>query len=304
MTQLLIFGGTRFFGKKTVEHFLNQGYEVTIATRGRLQDDFGKRVKRIMVDRQDRHHIGWQTIAKTNWDLVFDNICYTKEEAAIALDYLPTVRHYLVTSSLAVYEGEPAFMGFTENQFDPSNYPIEKKNVDYGEGKRQVEAYFIDHASFPVTYLRFPVVLDDDDYTQRLHFYIRRALAEEEIVFRKEAGHFSYIKGSEIPLAIQFIIDNKIYGPVNISSSEPFTTAQFVSNIALATKKELKVIFTEEKEQSPFSHYDVAMDVSYLAQLGYPVTTLASWLPDLTKRLVAEEIASCGETGLSPVSKY
>lgn len=289
MTDILVFGGTRFFGKKTVEHFLQQGYEVTIATRGRSQDEFGNRVKRITVDRQDSDHNGWRLIAATNWDIVFDNICYTWEEAKIALDHLTNVGHYLVTSSLAVYQGEPSATGFTESQFAPHNYHYQAGEVDYGEGKRQVEAYFAKHAEFPVTYLRFPVVLDDDDYTERLHFYIRQALVEKEIVFKRESGHFSYVKASEIPLAIQFVIDKKVYGPINISSSGPFTTAQFISSLEDATTKQVKLLIDPEKELSPFSHYDLPMTVTYLASLGYPVTTLASWLPDLMKRLTIAE---------------
>ncbi len=275
------------FRKKTVEHFIKQGYEVTIATRGHLQDHFGNQVKRIIVDRRDGNHSGWQIIRATDWDIVFDNICYTESEARIALEHLATVDHYLVTSSLAVYQGEPGPNGFTEAQFNPVDYSVDKqKEVDYGEGKRQVETFFTNHASFPVTFLRFPVVLDDDDYTERLHFYIRRALKGEDIIFKRDSGHFSFVRAAEIPLAIQFVIDNKVVGPINISSTNSFTTAQFIESLASSTQKELTIVFGPRKELSPFSHYDLAMDASYLAHLGYPVPPLASWLPDLMDRLV------------------
>lgn len=288
MTQLLIFGGTRFFGKKTVQHFIDQGYDVTIATRGQLQDDFGTQVNRIIVDRQESTHPGWQIIAEKEWDIVFDNICYTWEAAKIALDYFQNVGHYLVTSSLAVYEGEFDH-GFVESHFMPESYDIiPVADVSYGEGKRQVEAYFAKHASFPITYLRFPVVLDDDDYTERLHLYIRKALADQEIVFKRESGYFSYVKGSEIPLVIDFIMKRQVFGPLNISSDEAFTTAQFIASLKDATQKDLKIVY-DEKTPDPLSHYDKAMNVDRLSQLGYPVTTLASWLPALMKRLSIAE---------------
>jgi len=40
MKKVLVMGGTRFFGKKLVQHLLDEGNEVTIATRGRTPDPY------------------------------------------------------------------------------------------------------------------------------------------------------------------------------------------------------------------------------------------------------------------------
>ena len=50
---ILVLGGTGFFGKHLVWELLHRGHEVTIATRGRTPDDFGDRVRRLIVDRTD-----------------------------------------------------------------------------------------------------------------------------------------------------------------------------------------------------------------------------------------------------------
>ena len=42
---ILVLGGTGFFGKHLVWELLHRGHEVTIATRGRTPDDFGRLVK-------------------------------------------------------------------------------------------------------------------------------------------------------------------------------------------------------------------------------------------------------------------
>lgn len=47
---ILVLGGTGFFGKHLVWELLHRGHEVTIATRGRTPDDFGDRVRRLIVD--------------------------------------------------------------------------------------------------------------------------------------------------------------------------------------------------------------------------------------------------------------
>ena len=45
--KILVLGGTRFFGVHLVCALLEDGHEVTIATRGRTPDSFGSQVSRI-----------------------------------------------------------------------------------------------------------------------------------------------------------------------------------------------------------------------------------------------------------------
>lgn len=48
---ILVIGGTRFFGIHMVNELLTAGYDVTIATRGKASDSFGDKVKRIFLER-------------------------------------------------------------------------------------------------------------------------------------------------------------------------------------------------------------------------------------------------------------
>jgi len=50
---ILIIGGTRYFGKLLVQQLIDKGHQVTIATRGQASDPFGAHVQRIRVDRRD-----------------------------------------------------------------------------------------------------------------------------------------------------------------------------------------------------------------------------------------------------------
>lgn len=52
MKNILILGGTRFFGKRLVELLLEEGHKVTIATRGNTPDSFGEQVDRLQIDRE------------------------------------------------------------------------------------------------------------------------------------------------------------------------------------------------------------------------------------------------------------
>ncbi|MDD3224541.1 MAG: NAD-dependent epimerase/dehydratase family protein [Clostridium sp.] len=51
--KVLVLGGTRFFGVHMVENLIKKGHQVTIATRGNKKDNFGAKVKRIIVDHTD-----------------------------------------------------------------------------------------------------------------------------------------------------------------------------------------------------------------------------------------------------------
>ena len=48
---ILVIGGTRFFGVHMVNALLKNGHNVTIATRGITADNFGDKVTRVMLDR-------------------------------------------------------------------------------------------------------------------------------------------------------------------------------------------------------------------------------------------------------------
>lgn len=68
MERVLVFGGTRFFGKKLVESLIRSGCDVTIATRGKTIDPFGDRVKRVQLDRS-MDDSRWDEISSVQWDL-------------------------------------------------------------------------------------------------------------------------------------------------------------------------------------------------------------------------------------------
>ena len=50
---ILVLGGTRFFGIHMVNALIEIGHDVTIATRGVSKDTFGNKVKRLKLDRTD-----------------------------------------------------------------------------------------------------------------------------------------------------------------------------------------------------------------------------------------------------------
>ena len=99
---ILVLGGTGFFGKHLVWELLHRGHEVTIATRGRTPDDFGDRVRRLIVDRTDARQME-QVFAHKYYDVFYDDLAYCAGDVRTVLEAVPC-RRYVMVSSASVYD--------------------------------------------------------------------------------------------------------------------------------------------------------------------------------------------------------
>ena len=92
---ILVLGGTGFFGKHLVWELLHRGHEVTIATRGRTPDDFGDRVRRLIVDRTDARQME-QVFAHKYYDVFYDDLAYCAGDVRTVLEAVPCRRYVMV----------------------------------------------------------------------------------------------------------------------------------------------------------------------------------------------------------------
>ncbi|WJE52786.1 NAD-dependent epimerase/dehydratase family protein [Bacillus cereus] len=215
MKKVLVFGGTRFFGKRLVENLLQAGHDVTIATRGLTVDPFGSTVKRVVVDREDEGQLQ-KTLAGKSYDVVYDNLCYSPNAAKIICDVLHNkVKKYIVISSMAIYEPS---LSLKESDFNPYEYPIaygDRKDFSYSEGKRLAEAVLFQHATFPVIAVRFPVVIGENDYTKRLWFYVENIIKRKPFVVEDIKGDMSFIHEKEAGEFLAWLSSIDVSGPIN-----------------------------------------------------------------------------------------
>lgn len=290
MMKILVLGGTRFFGKKTVEILIEKGHEVTIATRGNTEHGFGDQVNHVLLDAQDRNHPGWKKIVDQQWDAVFDNVCYTKEDAKVLMEkFTDVAAHLYFTSSMSVYSG--AKDGYEEADFDPYTYEIDPTiEVNYGEGKRQAEQVLFTEAPFPVTSFRFPIVLDNDDYTERLHYYVEKAVNNETIRFEKSEVKVNYVKGTTAAESIVWAIENSKAGIYNVSSKDAVTVSTLMGWLEEAVGEEIDVEYSEKnKSASPFSvSHDQYLISDKIAGEGFELMNLKEWMKPLMQELVVE----------------
>lgn len=288
MQTALVLGGTRFFGKRLVELLLEEGLDVTIATRGLTSDAFGDRVKRIVVERESYESL-LQVAEGSQWDVIYDNICYSPQDAWNACEvFAGRVKRYINTSSMSVYGQGPH--AHIEAELDPITYPIKmggRTDFDYGTGKALAEAVFAQHATFSVCSVRFSFVVGEDDYTRRLEFHIDRIKKGTPIGIPSMDSKINFISSDEAAALLCWLKDQSLTGPINACATGEISLAEL---IALMEKEVGKTAiieqYTEDANHSPYGvEQSFFISNTKGAKAGFPFAPLKSWLPALIRQL-------------------
>lgn len=283
----LVLGGNRFFGKRLAQLLLQRGLDVTLLNRGQLADDFGDRVQRIKMDRRK---INRETSALANqkWDIIYDHICFDAAEAKAACEaFRGKTKHYVFISSQSVYAEGASLL---EEAVDPFTHPFEpsvNRDQDYGEAKRQAEAVFFQTNSFPVTAVRLPIVLGEDDYTERLKQHVKWVQEGKAIFFPAIEAKISFVQSSDAAKFLAAQADRALLGPVNCCSQEPIVLKNVMAEIERATGKTAIIKAKEgEGEPSPFGiESDWYMNTQKIRDYGFSAEPIENWLPGLIQKL-------------------
>ena len=133
---ILVIGGTRFFGIHMVNELLTAGYDVTIATRGKASDSFGDKVKRIFLERTKEESVR-EALSGTHYDVVIDKIAYCSNDIKYVMDVIDCDK-YIYMSSTSVYN--PKHINTVEADFDG----IENEKERIYKEKRKLNPVFIE----------------------------------------------------------------------------------------------------------------------------------------------------------------
>jgi len=289
MKNILVLGGTRFFGKKLVEFLIEDGYNITILTRGKTLHPFGEKVEHLIGDRTNKDDFA-KLMEGRSFDIVFDNICYSPNEAREFCEiFNGKIKKLVFTSTLSTYDADGLVK--KEEDFNPYTYPIQfggMNDFQYGEGKRLAEAVYFKYASFPVVAVRFPIVLGEDDYTRRLHFHIEKVLKDEVIGFVNLDAEMSFIQASEAAQFLKWAAFSDVEGPYNATANGKISLSDLMKLIENTTGK--KAIITYELNQENHSPYAVPvswyMSNEKATKAGFTFSQLDNWLPNLVKEIV------------------
>ncbi|MCR2822578.1 NAD-dependent epimerase/dehydratase family protein [Lederbergia panacisoli] len=283
MKSALVLGGTRFFGKELVNSLIANGVDVTIATRGKSGNPFGDKVKQLIADRYDMDSLQL-ACEGLHFDVVYDQIGYSSEDINIAYEALKDkVEKYVFTSTLSVYEYGN---NLAEGEFDPYTYPltvVNSQDVSYGEGKRLAETALFSKKELPAVAVRIPIVLGEEDYTERLLFHVRKIKNGEEIGMPNPEAHLNFISAREAGEFLAWIGMQEFTGPVNACANGKIQLAELVKLIESKTgKNAILTTNVTEENRSPYGiGENWTMDHSKAAEIGYEFTNLLDWLPGL-----------------------
>lgn len=283
--KILVLGGTRFFGTHLVKSLVKDGDKVIVATRGNNDFPFKDQVQFEKADRNNLEDL--KRLAELGpFDLIYDQICMSAKNANDAcIAFKGKCKRYIFTSTGSVYNLQDA-LELSEDLFDQNHYPINLEDTNpynYQEAKRQAEAVFAQTATFPTVMVRFPIVLGQDDYTNRLKFHVDAVKEGREIYFPNLMSKMGYIQSHEAGAFLNFIGKLEFTGAVNAVSTGYISLAELITLIEKRSgKKGLIANEASETNHSPFGFdKDLMMPNKKGSSLGFQFDTLSDYLPGL-----------------------
>ena len=289
--KILILGGTRFVGKLLVNRLLENGYDVTLLTRGNTKDIFENRVKKLYVSRSDKIAMK-RCLDKKEFDIVYDNICFNAKDAKITCEIFnkTKIKKYIFISSMYVYneQKEPLI----ESDFNPYSYSIGfniRSIFDYAEGKRLAERYFARWANFDTLFVRFPIIMARDDYTKRFENCILNILKNKPIYISYPQGKMNYISSYDAANFLYWLKDIDIVGAINAASKESFSANELINEFSKVLDK--KAIIQRSDHADKLSPYyrkaNMVIDTTKAENLGYKFSSFYTWF--------ANEVNACAK---------
>lgn len=296
----LVIGGTRYFGKLLVQRLVRAGHRVTIATRGYAPDPFGSRIERIRVDRRNETAMRGAFAGKT-YDLVFDQMCYSPLDAAIATrTFAGRVKRYVMTSTIDVYRGLPP----SGAALRESDLPVLAQAIDtcypwhdpklavqsYVAGKIQAEAYLYRDGTLPLVTARLAHVLGGpEEFTGRLAWYVDLLRQGAALPYTNPGAKLSFLGTQEAAAFLDWVGAQDFTGPVNAASGGALSAHGLYGRVAQVLDAQARYQrvdgSTAPGQLSPFDFpQPMVLDTERAQGLGYRFSHADEWLDDVIRQ--------------------
>ena len=278
--KILVLGGTRFFGIPMVEELIQQGHEVTIATRQTTKDNLGDAVQRIQIERTDPIQME-QALKGKHFDVVYDKIAYCSNDIKNIMDVIDCDK-YIYMSSTAVYE--PKKMDTKEENFDAMGKELiwcNRADFPYDEIKRQAEcALWQKYDDRNWIAVRYPFVIGKDDYTKRMLFYVEHTMKSIPMKVDNLDIQMGYIRSDEAGKFMAFLADKNVQGAINGSSKGTISLREIIDYVERKTGS--KAVFLDTGDEAPYNgEPEYSINTDKAETLGFQFTNLKDWIYDL-----------------------
>ena len=307
MRNVLVIGGSRYFGRHLVTQLRDAGTRVTLLNRGSAPAPDG--VLPLVADRAD-HAALTAALGSREFDAVIDQVCSTPAHAAVARRvFANRTGRYVMTSTIEVYDpatsdllhesDTPHGVPLAESRADPAAWPVDPERLAradtpelrYAEGKRQAEAVFTRDAPFAFAAVRSAHVLGGGalDFTGRLAHYTGRIAAGQPVTVHREPLPTSFVHHEEIAGFLAWAAAADFTGPVNACSDGLLDVTELSELVAAriggpAARYRYRTADAPpqhpDDEPSPFS-FDrwYPMDNTRATDLGFRFRAVRDWLP-------------------------
>ena len=283
---ILVIGGTRFFGIPMIEELLKSGHDVTIATRGLSADSFGSRVKRLILDRTDAQSVR-NALSGRHFDVIIDKLAYCSNDIKSVMD-AAGFDQYIQMSTTAVYD--PKFTNTVESDFDALSKELiwcGRPDFPYAEIKRQAEcALWQKYPDRNWIAVRYPFVIGKDDYTKRLLFYVEHVMKSIPMFIDNPDCQMGFIRSDEAGKFLAFLAGKDFRGAVNGASEGTISVREILDFVEQKTGK--KAIIEASGDPAPYNgEPEYSINTDKAAALGFRFSRLRDWIYDLLDYYIA-----------------
>lgn len=278
--KILVIGGTRFFGIHMVNELIENGHDVTIATRGKTSDEYGDKVKRIVLERTNETSVK-EALKGTHYDVVIDKIAYCSNDIRYVMDVVDCDK-YIHMSSTSVYE--PKHMNTVESDFDGISKELiwcNRMDFPYEQIKRQAEyALWQKYSDRNWIAVRYPFAIGKDDYTKRLLFYVEHIMKSIPMNIDNLDYQMGFIRSDEAGKFMAFLVDKDVRGAVNGSSEGTISIRELIDYVEKKTGS--KAIISDEGDNAPYNgEPEYSINTDKAQSLGFRFSVLHDWIYDL-----------------------
>lgn len=221
--KILVIGGSRFIGKALVDQFISEGEDVTVANRHGITAEQKKYAQSLILDRNNFQSLK-DGLGNEYFDVVYDFICYSPQNAKDILKAVATDR-YIMISSYRVYG---LGLDMKEEDFRAEEYKYIDADIEtiqkivgykpaYKYGKQGAEAVIAQNKKFREIRVRLPIVLGLEDHLKRLDTYIMAIKDGKDIFVDNLDCRFSVIKKENGAKYLSSLKTADITGAINIS---------------------------------------------------------------------------------------
>jgi nucleoside-diphosphate-sugar epimerase len=182
-------------------------------------------------------------------------------------------------STCSVYPKEHA--DITEDEFKPEEYELHwiDRIENYEETKRQAErAVFEFMNPDNISFVRYPIVMGENDYTGRLDFYIEHIRDQKPMIIDDIDTKRAFIYEKDAGDFIAYLAEHFVPGPINGCSKEAVKISDIIEYIEKRLGK--KAVISQTGDNAPYNGIEDTLSFSTekAESIGYRFRELKEWL--------------------------